>query len=261
MTKAIILAAGTGSRLRPLTNDRPKCMVELLGKPIVMRQLNTLEEAGVSESILVGGYKAEQLEILGKPIVINPEYESSNMVYSLFCAEDQIDNESDWLFSYGDIVFEKSIVEKLLASSAPLSLAIDTEWKKYWQIRMDDPMSDVETLKWTDSRIITELGQVPKKESDIQGQYTGLIYLKKEYVDPWKNAYHQLDQSKLPDGKNKRNLYMTDFLQYLIDTGWEVQGVPIENGWLETDSVEDIENYRKLHDAGRLKQFYDIGQG
>ena len=74
---AIILAAGLGTRLRPLTNDRPKCMVEVCGTPMVERQIQFLHEVGISDIILVSGYKAESLEYLkdkyGVDIVINPK--------------------------------------------------------------------------------------------------------------------------------------------------------------------------------------------
>ena len=59
--KAIILAAGMGSRLKPLTDSMPKCMLEIAGKPLLHHQISTLRRAGVRNIIVVGGYLAECL--------------------------------------------------------------------------------------------------------------------------------------------------------------------------------------------------------
>ena len=65
MTIAVILAAGQGTRLRPLTNDKPKCLVEIDGKSILKRQTSTLREAGIQDIKIVTGYKGNEIEKLG----------------------------------------------------------------------------------------------------------------------------------------------------------------------------------------------------
>ncbi|HOI83913.1 MAG TPA: NTP transferase domain-containing protein, partial [Campylobacterales bacterium] len=89
--KAIILAAGQGKRLRPLTDDRPKCMVEYRGKPIVDYILSAMKDVGIDDIAVVGGYKIDVLKeyLKDKNIVFfeNKDYERTNMVSTLFCAE------------------------------------------------------------------------------------------------------------------------------------------------------------------------------
>lgn len=81
--KAIILAAGQGTRLRPLTDHKPKCLVELAGKPMLEHQLTTLRGAGINEIHIVAGYCAEQLDRSDITRHLNLDYASTNMVTTL----------------------------------------------------------------------------------------------------------------------------------------------------------------------------------
>lgn len=85
---AIILAAGMGTRLRPLTDDRPKCLVAVNGVPMIERQIQFLHEAGIRDITLVSGYKAEKLDYLrdkyGVEIVFNDRYDTCNNINSLY---------------------------------------------------------------------------------------------------------------------------------------------------------------------------------
>lgn len=84
---AIILAAGMGTRLRPLTNDIPKCLVKVCGTPMVERQIQFLHEAGIRDITLVSGYKAERLDYLkaqyGVDIIFNERYDTCNNIWSM----------------------------------------------------------------------------------------------------------------------------------------------------------------------------------
>ena len=88
--KAIILAAGEGKRLRPYTEDRPKCMVEINGVSLLDRQISVIRSLGIEEIILIGGYKGDSLLPKGTKLIINPRYQETNMVWSLFCGEDEL---------------------------------------------------------------------------------------------------------------------------------------------------------------------------
>ena len=86
--KAIILAAGRGSRMKDLTDERPKCLVELRGKPLLEWQLEALREAGINEIAIVTGYKRELLVNRGLTEFHNPRWAETQMVSSLACAEE-----------------------------------------------------------------------------------------------------------------------------------------------------------------------------
>lgn len=253
--KAIILAAGQGTRLRPHTDDKPKCMVELAGKPLLHRQLEALRSVGVQRILLVGGYRADRLEAEGVERAINPRYAETNMVGTLFCAEDWMTPGEDFLIAYGDIVYEPRVVQSLLDTDAPIAVSVDRQWQALWESRMDNPLSDAETLKIRDGNQIIELGKKPRSLDEIQGQYMGLIKVRGDHVAAFRKAWHALDQKALYDGKDFDNMYMTSFIQHLIDSGHDVRAAFTDNGWIEVDTVEDLAHYEKMQYAGALDRF------
>lgn len=238
--KAFILAAGQGTRLRPLTNDRPKCLVELAGKPLLEHQLAVLRAAGVSDIHIIGGYRADQLRRPDATLHINPRYAETNMVTTLFAAEEEMTADADIIISYGDIVFEPGVLAALIELDAPIALAVDRAWRRYWAARMEDPLVDAETLKLTDGNRVVELGKKPQSYDDIEGQYTGLIKIRADHVAKLPGIWRAMDRDALFDGKDHDNMYMTSFIQHLIDMGWETRAAFIENGWAEVDCQEDL---------------------
>ena len=254
-TRAIILAAGQGTRLRPLTNERPKCLVELAGRSLLQRQLDVLRGAGLEDITLVGGYRLDQLQATGLPVVENPRYDSTNMVSTLFCAEAVMQEDADLLIAYGDIVYEPRVLEAVLNSRAPVTVAVDREWRRFWAARMDDPLADAETLVLEDGDRVVELGKKPYSYERIHGQYMGLIKVRADQIPAFRRFYVELDRVGEYDGKDFDNMYMTSFIQGLIDTGWDVRAAFTDNGWLEVDTVEDLELYERMNDSGELARF------
>lgn len=104
---AIILAAGMGTRLRPLTNEIPKCLVQVNGVPMVERQIRFLHEKGISNVILVSGYRAEKLDYLrdkyNVEIVFNEKFDTCNNIYSLYKVLDRFENS--WIIE-GDVYLQ-----------------------------------------------------------------------------------------------------------------------------------------------------------
>lgn len=256
--KALILAAGQGTRLRPLTDDRPKCMVELAGRSLIERQTSTLRASGVTDITVVSGYRADQIAAAGFKTCVNPRFASTNMVATLFAAEPLMDETQDLLICYGDIVYEARILAALMKVDAPVSVVIDSQWRRYWGLRLDDPLTDAETLKLGDGGRLLELGKKPKSYADIEGQYIGLIKVRADQVHSLKQLYHSMDRSAIYDGKDFDNMYMTSFIQYQIDQGWDIRVAPIDNGWLEVDSVSDLELYHRMRAEGSLAPFYNL---
>jgi choline kinase len=238
--KAIILAAGQGTRLRPLTDHKPKCLVELAGKPLLDYQLEVLRAAGVDDIHVVAGYCADQLDRPDFTRHINERYAETNMVNTLFAAESLMTGDADIIISYGDIVYEPQVLAALLAVDAPIGLAVDREWRRYWAARMDDPLADAETLKLTDGDRVVELGKKPGSYADIQGQYTGLIKIRADHVARLPDVWRAMDGNAIYDGKDYDNMYMTSFIQHLIDSGWEARAAFINNGWAEVDCETDL---------------------
>lgn len=243
--KAIILAAGQGSRLRPLTDNKPKCMVEYNKKPIIDYILEIIEDCGINNIAIVGGYKQEVLQkhLKNKEIKFytNEKFDKTNMVHTLFCAEDWIDQ--DIIISYADIIYKKEILQKLIESNADISVVVDKEWQKLWELRMENPLSDAETMKLDENNNIIELGKKPQSLIDIEGQYIGLIKISKNVIQKVKSFYQNLNKTALYDGKNFENMYMTSFIQLIIDKLMPVKAVFVNQGWIEIDNLQDLKVY------------------
>lgn len=243
-TKLVILAAGEGTRLRPLTDNIPKCMVPLEGKPLIERQIATARKVGLTDIHVIGGYRHDVINFGNITKHVNEAYASTNMVSSLFCAETVLTD--DVIVGYGDIVYQPDVLEAVIASTAPVSVVVDLAWREYWSARMSDPLSDAETLKLDADGNILELGKKAASYDEIEGQYIGLIKFSKE---SWKKItpfYRSLNQSKLYEGRDIDGMYMTTFLQLIADEVMPIKAVMIENGWMEVDEPSDLEFTRFL---------------
>lgn len=238
MTKAIILAAGEGTRLRPYTLDRPKCLVEVGGKSLLDYQLKVLRSLHVEPIAIVTGYMASRLNRPDLNTHINPRYAETNMVWTLFCAESELSGET--IVAYGDIVYSKEVLGALLASRHDISVIIDRQWESYWRARFSNPLHDAETLKLTADGRIREIGQKPHALADIEGQYIGLMKFSEVGLSALKNVFHNARQAGTLRGKPVEKAYMTDLLQVVIDGGHNVHAVPIDGQWVEIDSVSDL---------------------
>ncbi len=236
--KAIILAAGEGTRLRPYTLDRPKCLVEVDGFSLLDRQLAVLASEAIHPVILIGGYRVEMLKRPGIELRINPRYAETNMVWTLFCAEDDL--EGDVLLCYGDIVYSREILQALLKSKADIAVAIDLDWESYWRARNENPLDDAETLKLAADGRILEIGQKPKSLAEIEGQYMGLMKFSAKGIQLLKKVFHDAKSAGHLRGKPLEKAYMTDLLQAMIDWGIRLDAVPVHGGWVEVDTVEDL---------------------
>lgn len=238
--KVIILAAGQGTRLRPLTNDRPKCMVELKDKPLIQYQLDLFKKFDIQDINVVTGYLEEKIDFKNIKKFYNPNYASTNMLYTLFCARELFDGSDDILISYGDIIYNSDVLTKVIDSNAKVNVVVDKDWKKYWQARMENPLEDAETLKIGHDGNIKELGKKPYSYNDIEGQYIGLIKLRKDFVLDFKEYYETLDKTSIYDGKDYNNMYMTSFLQLITENVEPLHPVYIHNGWMEVDAPSDL---------------------
>ena len=257
MTKAIILAAGQGTRLRPLTDFIPKAMVPVKGRPIIEYQMDCFQNNGISEVHVVAGYKEDKLQVKRIQKWVNPDYDRTNMVASLYVLKDLFDGSSDIVISYGDIIFDDPIFAKILKEHGnQISIIYDLNWLKLWSYRMEDPLSDAESFKLDSAGNVKELGKKANKEADVEGQYIGLIHVNSNFAPQFFVLYESLAGSnQLFDGKDFDNMYMTSYLQMQIDQGTTLSGIAIEGGWVEVDSVEDKEIYEKMIADGKMSDF------
>ena len=249
--KDIILAAGEGTRLRPYTLDRPKCMVEIDGVSLIDRQLEVLKSEGIDDIVIIGGYKSEMLKRPEIKLKVNARYFETNMVWTLFSAEEEL--EGNVIVSYGDIVYSKNILNALINSKADIAVTIDKKWEGYWRERNENPLDDAETLKLRKDGTISEIGQKPSSVEEIEGQYMGLMKFSSKGVMQIKSAFHGALESGRLLGKEVENSYMTDLLQFIVSSGGKVASVQIDEDWVEVDTVEDLNAPITLERVKRIR--------
>ncbi len=241
---AIILAAGQGTRLRPLTDDIPKCMVEVNGKPMLNRQLDILQSIGIENIIVVTGYEENKINDPRITKVFNEEYASTNKLYSLLCAEDYL--EGNIIVTYGDIIYSEEILKKLVEDERDIVIASDEEWQNYWELRFEDPLTDAESFKKGENGKVQSLGKKAKSIEEIEGQFIGMVKLSQKGVESIKNEYHNCKDNALcrnnawGSGRVLRKAYMTDLMNHFAHIG-ELYFNPIERGWFEVDDPKDLE--------------------
>lgn len=255
--RAVILAAGRGSRLHPYTADSPKCLTELGGRSLIDRQLAVLRGAGVDDIVIVTGYYADALALPGTQQHHNADWETTNMVESLFCAEDTFG--SDVIVTYSDIVYEPRVLDALLASTDDVSVVVDRQWRAYWEYRFEDPLSDAESLRLDDNGLITDIGGPVQDIEEIEAQYIGLMRFRGDGVAKLRDTRSRLGDihRSWMDKRPIQKAYMTDLLMEMILTGTDVTAVPVDAGWLEIDTVEDYERAAAAFEDGTIRLFFD----
>jgi choline kinase len=243
--RAIILAAGRGSRMGNMTDVRPKCLVEVAGRPLLEMQRAALEQAGVTRIGAVAGYRSETLEGRGLELFKNPRWAESNMVVSLMCADAWL-REDDCIVSYADIFYSPVTVSRLTASRDELAVAYDPAWRGLWERRFQDPLADAETFRLGADNYIEHIGGKPTSVAEIQGQYMGLLRFSPA---GWAKVMAYL-QGLTPEKRDK--LDMTSLLMELIRHGIRIRGIPAEGLWGEVDSATDLALYETMVQNGEL---------
>lgn len=230
--RAIILAAGRGKRLGDLTNNQPKCMLQLYGKPLIEWQIKAIKEAGITNIAIVRGYLRESFTY-NVNYFENPRWEQTNMFYTLMCANNWLSKHA-CIISYADIVYTDDVIRKLRSSTADITISYDPNWQQLWEKRFTDPLSDAEVFKFSNNTLL-DIGGSANSLHEIQGQYMGLL---KFSVNGW-NKIKEFIRDLSPESIDK--LDMTALLKLLLKNNFKVSLVATESVWCEIDNLHDYD--------------------
>ncbi len=128
--KALILAAGLGTRLAPITDTKPKSLVPVNGKPILIKQIENLTENGIDDITVISGYKAEVLEEAvhkfypNIKIIRSVDYATTNNMYSAYLGKEELYGE-EFLMMNADVFYDASIIDALLKCPSPNAIVVD----------------------------------------------------------------------------------------------------------------------------------------
>lgn len=259
--KAIILAAGSGTRLKKYTENLPKGMLSFAGKTIIERQIETYRSCGIVDIVIVRGFAAEKIDYKGIKYFTNEEYASTNMVESLMAAKSEFND--DVIVSYSDVLFESNMLKTMMLSKGDFACAVDDNWKEYWMKRYGKVDFDTESLAIDLNDNIKELGLENPLIENISARYIGLLkfsieglmFIQRTMEDAYKKF---MDKPWQQSGRTIRKAYMTDLLNAIIQSGKEVKAVHFNNGWIEFDTNEDYENAIEWLKDGSIKDFLSL---
>lgn len=239
--KAVILAAGRGSRLGALTDRIPKALVAFNGRTLLERAIQSLRAGGADEIGIVTGYRADLVARHADRAFTNIAWDTSGIFQSLSGAAAWL-AEAPCLVSYGDIFYSPDVVERLVRSTADIAVAYDPRAVALWRHRFDEPLQDLERFRIVDGRIV-DIGGRAATLDEIQGQYMGLFRLT---PSGWRRLVALRDALQEP---RRSNVDMTSLFAAAIAAGQPITGVPTAHPWGEIDRPEDLQLYERLYPA------------
>lgn len=237
--KAIILAAGRGSRMGNLTSNIPKCMLRLKNKPLISWQIDAINGCGISDIAIVTGFRGSKITFKFSKKFINKKWLQTNMVSSMLCAEEWL-SEYTCIVSYSDIVYSRNAINSLLKTTGDIVITYDKNWLMLWKKRFENPLSDAETFKIGTRSNLIEIGGKTDNLKDIKGQYMGLLKFTPRGFQKVKKLLNRLSHEE------RQSLDMTSMLQRLIQRKVLITAVPIKGSWYEVDTKSDLSLYNKL---------------
>ncbi len=234
---AVILAAGFGSRLGHITQKIPKALITVGEKPIIVRNIELLEESGVNDFVIVTGYKSVKLRRRLErafpdsniSFVHNYHYRSTNNIYSLYLAMKKV--SSEFVILNSDIIFHKNILRRLIDSEKE-NLTISVDFR--------DEIGEEEM------KVVVENDRVVRiskkiKPSVADGEYIGIAKVTDESVDDLRMSVEETIRTK---GKG---VFYEEAFQHMINLGKTINYEPTSGlPWTEIDTPEDLKFAREV---------------
>jgi choline kinase len=234
--RAIILAAGRGSRMKGQTEHQPKCLTHIAGQPLLQWQTSALRRGGAELVGIVRGYRAEMLDDAALVKFENPRWAETNMVASLVCASAWLEN-SVCVVSYSDIAYHPEIVAALAHSRGEIAITFDRQWQKLWGARYENPLNDAETFQTDSAGNLVSIGAKAQSLAEVQGQYMGLL----KFMPVGWAKVRSFIATLTPLEQDK--LHMTGLLNRLLGTGVPIATIPVDGRWCEVDAEQDLRAY------------------
>ena len=243
---SIVIAASRGENLGALTKDRPKCMIDVRGRPLLRRLVSTLKKGGVRDVTVVRGYKKEAIDLTSINTVDNAAYATSGEAASLACAADRL--QGSCVISYGDILFRRYILDALLHARGDIVLAVDALGADRRRSRAERAVDFVScTRRFTGNYLLekepvmaTRVANEIEPES-VDGEWIGLARLSPRGAELVRAEIAAMDAEGI-----LATASLLDIFTRLIEKGEKVDVVYIAGNWLDVDDVFDLAEARNF---------------
>lgn len=242
--RPVIIAAGRGSRLRNETDELPKTLVQVMGRPMLEWILEAFESAGLKrrDVVFVCGYRAEIIKARYPEFtyVTNHDWQNNNILLSLLMAREYLGD--GFVSTYGDIVYEGAVVQKLLQSPADIALGCDTAWRRRYVGRTQHPETDAEKLRADGKRVVELSRTIPSEQAD--GEFIGVMKLSSRGAAELTRAFDQAERSYagslFREGRSFQKAYLIDLLSEMLEQGTSMEREDTRGGYMEIDTQQDL---------------------
>jgi choline kinase len=241
--KVIIIGAGRGRRLMPTTADTPKCFAEIGGQRILDWTLQAFAANGLKDICFIGGYQIDKVREAYPQFIFrhNRDWENNNILASLMCAEDQMDEP--FICCYSDILFTADVVRRLLDSPADLALVVDTQWRDRYVHRTNHPEDDAEKVTIRDGVITRVHREITPAEA--AGEYTGVAKFSRAGAHLLREHYHRCQRryagQPFREAAVFEKAYLIQLFQEMIEAGVRFSPVDTPGGYMEIDTQQDFD--------------------
>lgn len=245
---AIIPAAGISNQpsFRDILKDTPLVMLDVNGKSLLQRNVESLNSVGIQDITVIAGYKREKVDLDGINVITNENYDKTDVLHSVMLSEDKLEEKT--LIIFGDMLFERDIVEKLLKEDGDIVLVVDRSYKtsKTRKKEVDlvkamyDPVEGRRIINVRRENPILKIGNVPREEANYE--FIGMSLFSRKGISILKNEYKNL----VAESKDPYRINFNDMIQYLINKGYKVSSMEINTGWTEIHTFEDYKHACKL---------------
>ena len=245
--KAIILSAGFGSRLGDLTKGIPKSLVDVNGKSIIQRQIETFRNNGIKEIIVIVGPHKEKFQLNDVEYVIDKNFHEHEQLSSLMTASKYFQN--DIVISFGDVIVDNKIMKQIVESTYEFGIAVDLNWEKNYENRDQHPKSEAENVMFDKEGNVLEIKKNIKKSGSKIGEYLGVMKLSRKNSKVFLDKYSELNishQGKFHNASSLESAYLTDMFQELIDSVIRISRIYVSGKWCEIDTPQDLINAKKI---------------
>jgi len=251
--RAIIIGAGRGSRLGHNTDQIPKTLVEVMGRPMLDWILEALSSAGFTRKdvVFVCGY-AEDVVRARYPeftFVRNADWANNNILLSLLCAREYL--AEGFLSTYADIVYDGEIVQKLVAAQSDITLGCDTAWRRRYLGRTQHPETDAEKLRADGARVLEISRTIASEAAD--GEFIGVMKLSAagagQFCQAFDRAQATYGGGMFREGRSFQKAYLLDLLQEMLESGSSMARENTAGGYMEIDTGQDLAMARGWWDA------------
>lgn len=242
-TRAIVLAASRGDKFAELTENRPKAMLPINGKPLLSRLTDRFRKANVKKIFVVSGYKSQSINVPNISLVENLDFESNRELASLNLAQTHF-NE-DMIILYGDLLFRGYVLKGLLESKRELTVVVDSSKRSKEQEGDNDfAFCSVEDNRelWGQDVLLEHIDPKPEhKGRDCSGRWVGMVRVHGAGRDWIETAIDELKSLSTFD-----NLDLGHLLNKIIDNGHPIRVIYIHGHWLNVNSLGDLEHARSF---------------